>query len=515
MDKKKAMLNIGVSVGSKIANLILVILVKRFLIDYCGNEVNGLNALYISIIGFLSVAELGVGSAISFCMYKPIVEGDNNKVAALYHLLNRLYLIVGAILFAGGLAITPFIKYFAKDYKVVDENLYLTFVLMLISVVVTYVFSAKTSLINAYKNNYITTAIYSGGLIFQYILQIVVLILTKSYAIYLVCRTIAALAQWLVTDIIAKKQHGGIISNPQKIDSQTKALVTKNIKAMFMHKIGTVLVNTVDSVVISIFIGVVVLGKYSNYVTIMTSLSSVIGLVFSSITSVVGHLCVEEDKLTVKRYFEKFQYLNFALGFVFYLGYFAVIDNVISILFSGDLVLERSVTFVIALDGFVKFMRNNIIMFKDATGTFYNDRWRPFFEGIANLVLSVLLVNFIGVSGVIIATILTNLFICNTIEPYVLYKHALGMSPKGFYFVHYARTVVFTGGLLLMGVIMQKFSSQWATLFVNGGISVILSAVLCLMMLVIDRNLAKEIFGSIKNFKNKRAVVGDKNERTD
>lgn len=498
MDKKKAILNISVSVGFKIANIILVILVKRFLIDICGNEVNGLNALYLSIIGFLSVAELGVGSAISFCMYKPIVEGDNNKVSALYFLLKRLYLVIGAVLLVGGLAVTPFLKILAKDYQSVDENLYLTFILMLISVVITYVFSSKTSLINAYKNNYITTAIYSGGLLFQYALQIVALLVTKSYAVYLICRTVTAVVQWAVTEWVANKHHKGIVSNPQKIDNQAKMQVVKNVKAMFMHKIGTVLVNTVDSVVISSFVGIVILGKYSNYITIMTSLSGVIGMVFSSITSVVGHLCVEEDKLTVKKYFEKFQFLNFALGFVFYLGYFAVIDNVISILFSADLTLSRSVTIVIAMDGFVKFMRNNIIMFKDATGTFYNDRWRPFFEGITNLILSVMLVNVIGVSGVIVATIITNLLICNTIEPYVLYKHALNMSPKRFYFIHYGRTAVFAGCLFLMNWIMRTASSQWAELFINGFISVGISVGVCLIMLVADCDLFMDVLSGVK-----------------
>ena len=498
MDKKKALLNISVSVGFKITNIIFVILVKRFLIDYCGNEVNGLNALYLSIIGFLSVAELGVGSAISFCMYKPIVEGDNNKVSALYHLLKRLYLIIGGVLLVGGLAVTPFLKILAKDYQSANQNLYFTFILMLISVVVTYLFSSKTSLINAYKNNYITTAIYSGGLLLQYALQIVALLLTKSYAVYLVCRTVTGLVQWAVTEIIANKHHKGIISNPQKVDDQTKQQVIKNVKAMFMHKIGTVMVNTVDSVVISAFVGIVVLGKYSNYITIMTSLSGVMGMVFSSITSVVGHLCVEADKKTVKKYFEAFQFLNFFLGFVFYLGYFEVIDNVISILFSADLTLSRSITFVIALDGFVKFARNNVIMFKDATGTFYNDRWRPFFESVANLILSVILVNVIGVSGVIVATILTNLLICNTIEPYVLYKHALNMSPKRFYVVHYIRTLVFAGALVLVQWLMRSASNQWTELFINGLISVGISVVICLVILVMDYDLFKDVLAVIK-----------------
>ena len=166
MDKKKSLLNVIVSIGFKIITMIMVIFVKRILIQVCGNEVNGLNALYLSIIGFLSVAELGVGSAITFCMYKPIVEGDTEKVSALYCLFKKVYTIVACIILVSGLAITPFIHLLAKDYAKLEVDLYGTFILMLLSIVLTYLFASKTALIDAYKNNYLTTTISSTGAYF-------------------------------------------------------------------------------------------------------------------------------------------------------------------------------------------------------------------------------------------------------------------------------------------------------------------------------------------------------------
>ena len=321
MDKRKGILNVSVSVGFKILTMIMVIVVKRFLIDICGNDVNGLNALYLSIIGFLSVAELGVGSAITFCMYKPIVEQDNNTVSALYHLFRRTYLIIGGVITICGLALTPFINVLAKDYEQLDENLYLTFFLMLISVVITYLFSCKSSLINAYKNNYITTSISSSCLLLQYVLQIIVLLVTKSFVGYLICRIVAALTQWIITDIVTRKKYPSILSNGEKkLQAPVKKELLKNIKAMFMHKVGGVLVNTVDSVVISMFVGVVALGLYSNYITILTSLTELLKLVFTSLTSVIGHLYIEANKATTQKHCERFHLLNFILGCVFFLG---------------------------------------------------------------------------------------------------------------------------------------------------------------------------------------------------
>lgn len=498
MDKKKSILNVSVSVSFKIITMVMVIVVKRLLIQTCGNEVNGLNALYLSIVGFLAVAELGVGSAITFCMYKPIVDGDEEKVAALYRLFHRLYCAIGIIITLIGIGISPFICYLAVDYALLDVNLQLTFVLMLLSVVLSYFFGSKTALINAYKNNYITSAITSGGIILQYILQIVVLLYTKSFSVYLVCRTLAVLVQWCVTEIVARKKHASILTRSARIDCETKKELSKNIKAMFMHKIGYVLVNTVDSVIISMFVGVIALGEYSNYTTILASLTGVINLVFTSLTSIVGHLYVEKSNDTARKYCETLHLLNFAIGVIFYLGYYAIIDDLIAIMFGANLIVDRSIAFVITINGFVQFMRSCINVFRDATGTFYYDRWKPLAEGVANIVMSILLVKWIGVAGVIVATIITNLVICHVIEPYVLYKNAFSVNPTKYYLKNYSMIVLFVGMLLLMQCCMCSFSSYWSELLVNGCISVGISAVVCGIMVLWNRKLKDQLKMMIK-----------------
>lgn len=498
MDIKKGKLNVSVSIIFKLITMIMAIVVKMALVDVCGNEVNGLNALYVSIIGVLSVAELGVGSAITFCMYKPIVAGNHSAVSALYRLFQKLYLFIGGIIFWGGILLTPFLRFFAKDYAELNVNMYVTFLLILISVVTTYLFSAKTSLINAYKNNYITTTITQGGIVFQYVLQITVLYITKSFVWYLICRIVAVLAQWIATEIVTKKKYGAIIKTKSKLDDDTKSDVKKNIKAMFMHKVGYVLVNTVDSVIISSFVGVVSLGEYSNYTMILSSMVGVITLVFSSLTSVIGHLCVEVDKETAKRYCESFHLLNFVIGTVFFFGYYAIVDSLIAILFSSELVVSKSISFVITMNGFVQFMRRSTQTFKDATGFFYEDRWKPLFEGVVNIVLSVLFVNFIGVTGVIVATIITNLLICHVVEPYVLYKNAFDFSPKKFYLKNYGMIGMFLIALIMEHFLLQNLVNAFVELIVNGLISILCSTLLCVIILLLNKNQSKQMMKIIK-----------------
>ena len=499
MDKKKSILNVSVSIGLKIITMVMVIVVKRLLIRSCGNEVNGLNALYISIVGFLSIAELGVGSAITFCMYKPIVDGDNPKVSALYGLFQKVYSVVGLVIFVVGLAITPFVHLLAADYTCLDVNLYVTFVLMLISVVISYFFGAKTSLINAYKNNYITAVISSGGLVLQYILQIVALLITNSFVWYLICRIITATVQWGVTELVTRKKYGNIISGGGKLDQETTYDLVKSIKAMFMHKVGTLLVNTVDNIIISTFVGVVILGKYSNYTTIMASMASILQMMFSALTTSVGHLYVEKHKTITMRYCEGFHMLSFLIGAVFYLGYYAIVDNLVALLFSADLIVEKKISLAITLNGFIQFMRLSVMMFRDATGTFYYDRWKPFVEGILNVILSIFFVKWIGVTGVIISTIITNLTICHIVEPYVLYRHAFEISPLKYYLKNYGLILLFFVMVKLFQYVMQDFENQWVELLVNGWISVGISLGVCLLLVLSSSKLRNGILRIIRS----------------
>lgn len=494
MDKQKSLLNISVSVGFKLVTMIMSIVVKRMLIRTCGNDVNGLNALYVSIIGFLTVTELGVGTAITFCMYKPIVQDETEKVAALYHLFQRIYTIVGAAILVFGLLLMPFLRYFAKDYAQIEVDLYTSFVLVLLSTVLTYFFGAKVALINAHKNNYITTMIGSGGIVLQYVLQILVLQLTGSFYYYLFCKIAAALAQWLATEIVSRKKYANLLRMKEKVDAVTRKELTKHIKAMFTHKVGALLVNTFDSMIISAFVGVVALGEYSNYTAILNSMVGVIGLIFSSLTSVWGHVYAKEGKVVTRKYCDLFQYVNFAVGMVFFLGYFAIIDDLIAVIFSEDLVVSGQLSAVIAINGFVQFMRQNALAFKDITGTFYYDRWKPVVEGVTNIVLSILFVKWMGVFGVIAATIVTNLVICHVVEPYVLYKNAFGVSAKQYYLKNYGMVLLFIATLVAFSKIKMEDGHRMILLLSNGSLSVAISGTVCVLLLMIQPGIRRDLF---------------------
>ena len=516
MDKKKSLINVGVSIFFKVILLVLALMARRFLIKYVGNEANGLASLYASIVGFLSVAELGVGSAITFCMYKPIVDDDTTKVSALYRLFTKLYFVIGGIIFAGGLIIMPFLSHLASG-STEGFNLYFTFLLMLVSTVLSYMFSSKTSVINAYKNNHITTSINSIGLIIQYALQILMVCLFHSFELYLACTIFSVLIQWSATSVYFNKKYKDIREIKASVDNDTKSNVVKNVKAMFMHKIGAVLVNTVDSLIISAFIGVVILGKYSNYTTIMNSMVGVIILFFNPLTSIIGHLCIKNNLEEIKKYYNFFHTFNFISGLVFFLGYYAIIDNLITICFDKNLEMPKSVSFVITVNYFIQYMRQATLLFRDATGTFYYDRWKPLIEGVLNVCLSIGFIYLFkywfgedfAVVGVIVATIITNLFICHIVEPYVLFKYEFHSSVKKYYYKNYFYIFIFILSLVVLNFSMRTIDNDWVEFLVNGFIAVAIALFDGIIILCFDNDFRFYIKKGIIKYKHKKGKVQD------
>ena len=264
MDRRRSILNISAAVISRVILLAAALVVRRLLIKYIGNDANGLESLFASIIGTLSVAELGVGSTIVFSMYTPIVNEDAGEVAALYQLYRKAYRYIGMIILIAGLIVIPMLPHLINDYQLLNINVYVPYLLTLTAVALSYLYSAKTSLIEAYKDNYITTGILTVSRLVSYGTQIAVILIWRSYVLFAVCHIIETIIAWVLTSVVVRNLHGDILQRQDLLPNGKMTEVTRNIKAMFMHKIGTILCGALDNIIISAFIGVIILGKYSK-----------------------------------------------------------------------------------------------------------------------------------------------------------------------------------------------------------------------------------------------------------
>lgn len=518
MDKKRAVTNITVGIVFKIIVLALAVVTKSFVVKYVGDEANGLYSLYVSIIGFLTIANLGVGSAITYSLYKPIVENDKDAISALYNLYKKFYLIVMFIILGIGLLLTPFVPMLAKgtietSLVINNKTIYITYITFLISIAITYLFGHKITLINAYKDNYVTTFTASIALIIEGIIQIVVLILTKNFFYFLLIRIFAYVLEGILIEVIFRRKYKERLNDNKSLEEGLKKEVIKNSGAKMYAEVGSRLISSFDGIIISFFAGgVVVLGNYSNYLIIITGMYSLLNLIFTEITSIVGQLYVSQSKETYLKYFGKSFVINFVVGLIFFLGYIAISHNLIEIIFTKNHIETNFIMLVITFDYFINFLRRGTFLFKNSSGLFYDDRHRPLVEGIVNIILSIILVQFLGVGGVLLGTIITRLAISYTWEPYVLFKNGFERSPKDFYKVYYSSVIIFMiTALLFLQIPFRDFNNVYLNLLVRGTTSVIVSSFVIAMVYLIYkpfRNILKELIieGSniIKTFKKNK-----------
>lgn len=505
--KSEAVKNIIIAITFRIICLIVAIPSIRILISTLGSEANGINSLFISIVGILSLSELGIGSAITFCMYKPIINNDINEVNALYNLFTKIYRVIGIVYLFFGIILSNYIHLFIAESS--EMNIQLLFILYLLPSSLSYLYHNKIVLLNAHKKNYISTIITQSCLLLKFILQIYTLYYFESFELFYISYLISEVICFIVVYIITNKMYPHIVKGKHNVSRKMRSDISKRIVAMFCHKVGGLFVNTTDNIIISTFVSVVVLGMYSNYILIMTSITSVLLLLLTPLTAIIGHLFVV-SKEDAYKYYRYLYVINFIVSFIILSGYYAIADDIVVILFGVEQELASSISFVITITHFISMMRKPIIVMKDATGLYTKDKYKPLIECVVNLTLSLILVRFFGVVGVLISTIITSLLICHIIEPFVLYKYGFNLSVKKYLIQNYGFIITFIINVVIIYLLKVDYSNTFLSLLVNGCISVVVSSIILIIISFIDLDFKKNI---IELFKNGRAVYDKRRQR--
>lgn len=444
MRSKNSIRNVIVNIGSQLLNIFLSFLCRLVFIRYLNEDYLGLNGLFSNIFTILSLAELGIGTAITFSMYKPLAENDYKKLGALMGLYKRAYHIIGIVIAVAGLAFVPFYQYFIKEVPDIP-NLTIIYLLFLFNSVITYFYSYKQQIIIADQKVYICSLFQYGFAIAQNFLQVFLLILTKNFICYLCTQILFSFFTNYFLARKAEKMYPFLKKyEKERLSKEDRAAIVKNIKAMFMHRIGSVVVNGTDTLVLAKFVGIVSVGIYSNYYLITNTLMNITKQIFSGITASVGNLGAVEDH---KKSYEVYLAINFACFWIFSFCAISLFSlfNPFMLLFTGkqNLLFSLPIVFVIVLNFYTSGMRQATLTFRDAFGLFWYDRYKAVFEAAVNLIASILLVQHLGVAGVFIGTLISTMTIDFWVEPLVLFRHGFQRSVST-YFRRYALYMALT-----------------------------------------------------------------------
>ena len=494
---KNTLTNMSYAFIGQFVQLIISFFARMVFIQTLGIEYLGLSGLFTSILSMLSLTELGIGSAIIYSLYKPLTEGDREKIKSLMALFKKAYTIIGCIILTLGISLTPFLGLLITELPDIS-HIRLIYMMFVVNLGISYFVTYKRSLIIANQKRYIVTLYHHIAFLGLNVAQIAVLLTTQNYLLFLTLMIAGTLVENLMISAKANRMFPLLREKTTaQLEKTEKDMIFRNVFALTAHKIGGVVVNGMDSIFLGIYAGIATVGLYANYLLITNALHSLFGHIAESITASIGHLGVsgsDEKKLWV------FNVLNFALFWICGFASICLITlfNPFITLWLGeefllDIYMVTAIVFYFYLCG----MRYSVGAYRNALGVFWFDRYRPLAQAIVKLGLSIWLGSQWGAIGVLLGSIVSTVATCFWVEPYVLYKHGLHMRISPYFLRYLCYTVICIGaGVVTYGAVF--------VIAIEGVFGFILKALICV---IIPNAVFFMIFRKSKEFQYLYKVV--------
>lgn len=502
MRSKSSAKNLVVALIGQAFGLIISFIARIIFVKFLSDEYLGLNGLFTNLLTMLSLVELGVGSALVYSLYKPLADGDNEKVKSLMDLYRKAYNIIGGVVLIIGILFIPFYRYLISEVPSIS-HLDFIYILFVLNTAISYFYSYKRSLIICDQKRYIATIYRYVFYFLLNVFQIIVLFLTHNYILYLITQVVFTWLENICISIKADRMYPYLKDkNIKKLDKKELNTISKNVRAMLFHKIGGVVVNSTDNILISKLVGLIAVGMYSNYYLITSALDTITAQFFNAITASVGNLGACTNSKKVKETFNTTFFLNYLIYGVITVCLLILFNPFIEVWLGKKYLFDFGVVLVITICFYLKGIRKTCLTFKDALGLFWQDRYKPIIESIINLVASIILGIKYGVLGIFMGTIISTVTTSLWIEPYILYKYYFkeNIIDYLYRFIKYTLVVVLTY-LIVQKIVILISINGILGLLIKGVVSLILSILIMTIVFIKTNEIkhVKKIFKDIKS----------------
>ena len=390
----------------KVYQILVPFLMRTLMTYFMGVQYLGLNSLFTSILHVLNLAELGVGSAMVYSMYKPIAEDDTETICALMRQYRLYYRLIGVFIAIIGLMVTPVVPSLISGEIPSDLNIYILYLLNLAATVFSYwLFAYKNSLLSAHQRTDITSKITIYVNTIQFALQLWAVCILKNYYVYLLIALISQISVNIGTAVITSKKYPKYKPSG-RLSSDKSSAINNRIKDLFIAKLGGVVLNSADTIVISTFLGLTVLAIYQNYYFIITSVYGLIEVILTSVTAGIGNSLIVETKEKNYNDMKKFTFMFVWLVGVCTCCFLGLFQPFMKVWMGEKLLLNFSAVICFCIYFFVYELTRLLNIFKNAAGIWHEDRFRPLVSSVVNLSLNLMSVRVLGVYGIILSTVI-------------------------------------------------------------------------------------------------------------
>ncbi|MDO4293857.1 MAG: polysaccharide biosynthesis protein [Eubacteriales bacterium] len=469
--------NIMFGMAGNVATMVLRFVLRYVFIQQLGDTLLGVEGLYTDILTMLSLAELGVGTAINFSLYGLVARNEQEKIKSYMLFYKKAYRTIAAVIAASGLLLVPFLPLIVGDPGYISlSQLRIYYLIFLFNTVSSYFVAYKYSLANAEQKNYIQTNAITLTKIVTVALQTAALLVLPDFLLYLLIQAGVELAQKLFVNRYLDKKYP--ILKEKKVtplSREERDEVGKKIRALVLHRVGDMARLQTDTLIISAFVGVTWVGLMGTYKMIVTSVSNYVNVIFNSVISGFGNLIATEGR---EKQFALFQVYRFFAIWVYgfsAVGFFLLLSPLVELYVGGERVLAASIVMWYLIDYFFKGERVVLSNFKTAAGVFEQDKFLTLIQGAVNLVISLALVRQLGIAGVYIGTVISGL-IANITKPVIIYRVCFEKSAAG-YFVESAKYLAVIGAALAILIPLEKLLMPQVTVMKFGLMLVVITVV--------------------------------------
>lgn len=449
MRTKNSIKNIYISILTQIIITLLGFVSRKVFIDSLGTEYLGVNGLLTNVLSMLSLVEGGIGTSIVYNLYKPLAENDEPRIIALVQLYKKLYGILAIVIFGLSLTLYPFLGVLMKDGNTIT-SINIIYFIFVFKNMISYLNAHKWSLINADQKGYVLAKYNLIFSVVTTISKIVVLMITNNYILYLLIEAGIFIVQNLWNGKIVNERYSYIKTKKKYIiEKDVKNNLITNVKALFLHNVGSYCVFGTDNILISTFISIKAVGIYSNYTMVIEQLSSLLTPILSGIGESVGNLIATESKEKSYEVFNVTYLVNFWIYGVFAIFLYNLLEPFINWWLGTGLLLDKLTFAVILINFYISGMRKSVIIFKSKAGIFSNDKYVPIIESMLNLGSSLILVKYFGLAGIFLGTTISTIALPLWIQAKLVYNKVFEKELSEYlkkYFIYLAITII-AGGI--------------------------------------------------------------------
>ena len=453
----KAGKNFASSTMYNITSSILSFISRTVFIYFLGNSYLGVNGLFTNVLGMLSLAELGIGSAITFSLYKPLAQKDDKKIQALINFYKKAYRIVALVVTVIGVSIIPFLRFIINGVDDVN-NIVLIYCIFLFNTVSSYFITYKTTLLNADQKEYYINNVNTISKLIITIFQILAIIICRNYIVYLVVEAIFQLISKVFLNRRVNKLYPNIMKkNSEQLSKEDKKTIVTKIKALLFHKVGEVSIYQTDNIITSIFVSTGVVGLVSNFTLIINLVNKFIASFFNSAIAGLGNIIAVESKERQVEISEAYDFLGFCFfGWSTICLYFLLTPFVTLWIGKGNLIDSVTIA-LLCINFYLTGVRVALSNVKSAAGLYEQDKWVPIIQAIVNIVVSIICAKYMGLVGIYIGTFVSNI-IPNIVRPIIVYKHVFKKSSESYFKQYFIRILLILGLILICSYIYSVFN---------------------------------------------------------